>query len=54
MSMIPNVDELNDALKEHQETFDIYYSKDPEVANQLFWTRKLPDLMPFVMVVDPN
>lgn len=54
MSMIPNVDELNDALKEHSETFDIYYSKDPEVVNQLFWTRKLPDLMPFVMVIDPT
>jgi hypothetical protein len=54
LSMIPNVDEINDALKEHQETFDIYYCKDEKVVKNLFYTRKLPDLMPFVMIIDPQ
>ena len=52
--MIPNVDEINDALKEHQETFDVYYCKDERIVKNLFYTRKLPDLMPFVMIIDPQ
>jgi len=32
MSMIPNVDEINDSLKPYQEIFDIYYCKEEQIA----------------------
>ncbi len=40
-------------LKPLQEAFDVFYCKDESIAKEYFNIKELPDVYPYVTIIDP-
>lgn len=48
------VQDFKEVLKDYQEVFDIYYCDDEDTANRFFYTKEFPDIIPYVVLIDPK
>lgn len=48
------VGEFKEALKNYTEVFDIYYTEDEEKAKKYFYTKEFPEIIPYVVIIDPK
>lgn len=54
MYMSRYVGEFRSVLKNYSEVFDIYYTGDEEQAKRFFYTKEFPDIIPYVVIIDPS
>jgi hypothetical protein len=54
MYMARYVSEFKSVLKDYLEVFDIYYTDDENKAKRHFYTREFPDIIPYVVIIDPK
>lgn len=48
------VNDFTGVLRQHQEVFDIYYCNDQSVAKEFFYLKEFPEIIPFVVLIDPT
>jgi hypothetical protein len=48
------VGDFKAVLKTYTEVFDIYYTGDEYEAKRFFYTREFPDIIPYVVIIDPS
>lgn len=48
------VSEFKAVLKDYLEVFDIYYTDDQKKASRYFYTKEFPDIIPYVVIIDPK
>jgi hypothetical protein len=54
MYMSRYLPEFKDVLRNYTEVFDIYYTGDQKEASKVFYTQELPDIFPYVVIIDPK
>jgi hypothetical protein len=54
MYMSRYIGEFKDVLRNYTEVFDIYYTGDQKEASTVFFTQELPDIFPYVVIIDPK
>lgn len=54
MYMSRYLPEFKDVLRNYTEVFDIYYTGDDKEAAKVFYTHELPDIFPYVVIIDPK
>jgi hypothetical protein len=54
MYMSRYVGEFKEVLREFNDVFDVYYTGDEKKASEYFYTKEFPEIIPYVVIVDPK
>lgn len=48
------IGEFKEVLKNYSDVFDLYYTGDEKLASRYFYTKEFPDIIPYVVIIDPK